>query len=359
MFNVIDVSNLNLTVGHLNGTLAKITVVGNLRLTPNVVLFDVLEYCVSLLSIHKSIKDSKLFVGINEHTCYVQDLNLVKTVGTSNDSGGLYLFDVEQCGKYNVGLSNFDFVCHVPKQLWHGRLDHPSDQVLLFLTVRRSDRVRNLLFKFNDFVLPSDKKYGIEKHVSYSNLSTMNFCFATNLYKSTKLKTYLKDFQDQNWVEVMNSELEALFGNNTWILTDLHVNRKTIGCKWLFKIKYKSSDEIERYKARLIAKDYSQRKGIDYEETFSPVVKMHMHSPLQTHFNVGLRVLRYLKMNLGNLISWKNKKQATLSMSLAEAEYRCMASITCKVVWLINLLKDLNVEDLLPVYLYCDSNYAI
>nr|GEU62612.1 putative reverse transcriptase, RNA-dependent DNA polymerase, Gag-polypeptide of LTR copia-type [Tanacetum cinerariifolium] len=274
MFNVIDVSNLNLTVGHLNGTLAKITVVGNLRLTPNVVLFDVLEYCVSLLSIHKSIKDSKLFVGINEHTCYVQDLNLVKTVGTSNDSGGLYLFDVEQCGKYNVGLSNFDFVCHVPKQLWHGRLDHPSDQVLLFLTVRRSDRVRNLLFKFNDFVLPSDKKYGIEKHVSYSNLSTMNFCFATNLYKSTKLKTYLKDFQDQNWVEVMNSELEALFGNNTWILTDLHVNRKTIGCKWLFKIKYKSSDEIERYKARLIAKDYSQRKGIDYEETFSPVVKM-------------------------------------------------------------------------------------
>ena len=73
MFNVIDISGLNLTVGHPNGTLAKITAVGNLRLTNNVVLFDVLvvpEYCVSLLSVHKLIKDSKLFVGFDEHKCY-------------------------------------------------------------------------------------------------------------------------------------------------------------------------------------------------------------------------------------------------------------------------------------------------
>nr|GFB07259.1 ribonuclease H-like domain-containing protein [Tanacetum cinerariifolium] len=95
-----------------------------------------------------------------------------------------------------------------------------------------------------------------------------------------------------------------------------------------------------------------------------------MHSPLQTHFNVGLRNLKmnlgsgnmcwgYVCISCGNLISWKNKKQSTLSISLAEAEYRCMAFITCKVVWLINLLKDLNVEDLLPVYLYCDSTSAI
>nr|GEV84972.1 putative ribonuclease H-like domain-containing protein [Tanacetum cinerariifolium] len=49
---------------------------------------------------------------------------------------------------------------------------------------------------------------------------------------------------------------------------------KIVGCKWLFKIKYKSSGEIGRYKAILVAKGYSQREGIDYEKTFSPVVKV-------------------------------------------------------------------------------------
>lgn len=69
MFNLIDIYELKLTVGHLNGTLANITHVGNLRLNKDVVLFDVLvvpEYCVSLMSVNKLIKDSKLSVGFDE-----------------------------------------------------------------------------------------------------------------------------------------------------------------------------------------------------------------------------------------------------------------------------------------------------
>ncbi|GJX52845.1 hypothetical protein Tco_0281214 [Tanacetum coccineum] len=72
MFDVVNISELNLTMGHPNGTLAKITHVGNLKLNKNVVLFDVLvvtEYCVSLLFVHKLIKDSKLSVSFDEATC--------------------------------------------------------------------------------------------------------------------------------------------------------------------------------------------------------------------------------------------------------------------------------------------------
>ncbi|GKD20882.1 hypothetical protein Tco_1222585 [Tanacetum coccineum] len=70
MFNIVDISSLMLTVGHPNGTLAKIIAIGNLRLTSSIVLFDVLvvlEYNVSLLSVNKMIKDSKFFVGFDEH----------------------------------------------------------------------------------------------------------------------------------------------------------------------------------------------------------------------------------------------------------------------------------------------------
>lgn len=55
----------------------------------------------------------------------------------------------------------------------------------------------------------------------------------------------------------MNKEIEALIKNNTWEIVDLPKGKKSIGCKWLYKVKLKSNGTLERYKARLIAKCYN------------------------------------------------------------------------------------------------------
>ncbi|GKB75122.1 ribonuclease H-like domain-containing protein [Tanacetum coccineum] len=131
MNNVVNISKLKITVGHPNGTLAKISAIGSLRLTSGIVLFDVLvvpEYNVSLLSVNKMIKDSKFFIGFDEHKCYIQDLNLGKLVGTRSVTGGLYLFDLDKIGMF--ATCNYVFVCNVSSELYHYRLGHPANQVL-------------------------------------------------------------------------------------------------------------------------------------------------------------------------------------------------------------------------------------
>ena len=76
-----------------------------------------------------------------------------------------------------------------------------------------------------------------------------------------------------HWLAAMKEELDSLEENKTWKLVDLPSGRKAIKCKWVYKIKRNASGEVERYKARLVVKGCSQKPGIDYQETYSPVVR--------------------------------------------------------------------------------------
>ncbi|GKA15706.1 ribonuclease H-like domain-containing protein [Tanacetum coccineum] len=359
-------------------------------------------------------------------------------------------------------------------------------------TFRRSSRQTKLPFSLNDFIVEGKVKYRVERVV-----------------------------------DAMNAEIEALNENHTWEITNLPPNKKAIGNKWIYKIKYKSSGDIDRYKARLVVKGFNQKEGIDFDETFSLVVKMstvrcvvalsvtnnwplfqldvnnaflygdldediymiipkgfsskdnknkdlghlkyflgieviktekdlclsqrkyclellkeygllgckpvstpmepnsvlpyipfkddplldnitgyqkllgkliylthtrldiayyvhclaqYMHSPLESHLNNALNVLRYLKgapgkgirYNYGecnNILSgysdadWESlelsKKQNTISKSSTEAEYKSLSSAACEIIWIQKLLLDLNTKVSLPIELHCDNKSAL
>nr|GFA00728.1 hypothetical protein [Tanacetum cinerariifolium] len=168
------------------------------------------------------------------------------------------------------------------------------------VSLRRSQRTSKFSAKLNEFILDNKVKYGLNRYDNHCVLSSENYGFVSNLNKFVEPSSYEEASRDINW------------------------------------IKYKSNGEVERYKARLVAKWHSRKEGINYEETFNPMVKMsivrpvmtplpgnlvlhhketdvdkpdisyyvhclsqHVHVLLKSHFDIALRVLKYLKLALG------------------------------------------------------------
>nr|AOG75316.1 reverse transcriptase [Mirabilis jalapa]AOW44035.1 reverse transcriptase [Mirabilis jalapa]AOW44037.1 reverse transcriptase [Mirabilis jalapa] len=86
-------------------------------------------------------------------------------------------------------------------------------------------------------------------------------------------KTYRTALKDPNWFTSKQDEFDALIRNNTWTLVSPPIGANIISGKWIFRHKIGPDGTLDRYKARWVVRGFNQQAGIDYDETFSPVVK--------------------------------------------------------------------------------------
>ncbi|KAH9659677.1 hypothetical protein KPL70_023950 [Citrus sinensis] len=107
---------------------------------------------------------------------------------------------------------------------------------------------------------------------TFKNFKTLpkTYLTATQDVKPASVKVALAD---QKWYMAMTDELHALRNNETWTLVPAELATKIVGNKWVFRVKYNPDGSVSKYKARLVAKGFHQTYGVDFFETFSPIVK--------------------------------------------------------------------------------------
>ena len=170
---------------------------------------------------------------------------------------------------------------------------------------RRSERQRRPLVR-----------YGIDEFADMAvedavEDSVPHFAYrACQIVEPQTMEEALSSDHAKEWKEAADSEYESLIENETWELVELPSGRKPIGCKWVFKVKHGSNGKVERFKGRLVAKGYDQKYGIDYDETFSPVVRFS-----------SIRALIALAVQNGMLLHQMDVVTAFLNGKLDEEIY--------------------------------------
>eukprot|EP00253_Pinus_taeda_P015845 PITA_15845 len=208
---------------------------------------------------------------------------------------------------------------------------------------------------------------------------------------------YEEPSKSDTWRAAMYEEIESINRNHTWDLVELPEGKTPIGCKCLYKPKINADGSIEKLKARLVAKCYSQQEGIDFDDTFAPVAKLntirmlislatkhkwqlHQLDVKSAFLNGDLKEEIYLvqpegfvkkgqehlvcfsdsdwegnlddrrsitgyTFNIGSgVIAWSSKKHSTVALSSCEAKYQALCVATCEAIRLRRLLNNAGEE---------------
>ncbi|KAJ6889910.1 hypothetical protein NC651_023619 [Populus alba x Populus x berolinensis] len=141
------------------------------------------------------------------------------------------------------------------------------------------------------------------------------------------------------WHNAICDEIATLHFNRTWSLIPFHPSMNVVGSRWVYQIKCRVDGSIERYKVCLVARVFTWQEGIDYSETFSPVIKQ---ATIRLVFSIAvLRNWKIHHLDIHNAflngvlteetpISWKSSKQRTFAHSSIEAKYKALTDGTAE-----------------------------
>lgn len=219
--------------------------------------------------------EENIFVGYCENQKGYRVYNVVtKKVTSTRDA----IF-IENAGIMNNDIdfmsssvnSEQDIVSVIPNEV-----EDMSDEELITSNGYFDDIVQNNNEHMPDINLHNDEYEVIEPRRSerIPKPNRMNdFVYSVNNLKDPDtFDEAIKSIDSNCWIKAMNDELKSLRQNDTWTLVELPMSVRPIQSKWVYKTKVNSDGTIG-YKARLVIKGCAQRKGIDYEETYAPVVK--------------------------------------------------------------------------------------
>ncbi|KAG8479954.1 hypothetical protein CXB51_025047 [Gossypium anomalum] len=184
----------------------------------------------------------------------------------------------------------------LPEDCLEEEVSPPSSSIYLPIAVRKGTR--------------SCTQHPISRFVSYGNLSKSYNAFVSNVDSIETPKNIEEALKSTKWRQAVLEEIKALKDNGTWEISKLPTGKKTVGCKWIFTTKFKPDGSIDRYKARLVARGFTQTYGLDYEETFAPVAKLNT-----------IRVLLSIAVNLEWPLIQLDVKNAFLNGELNEEVY--------------------------------------
>ncbi|XP_074347313.1 uncharacterized protein LOC141686159 [Apium graveolens] len=291
-----------------NGQVTTVHYKGQVSLTSDIVLTDVLlihEFQFNLIYVSQLSKHLNYEAHFNSHHCVIQApmkrvMGIVHLFPPQNS----FVDDIDYVSPSSSATHSLSEtissnsvspdIMHSPEIVSHS----PSISENTLLTVRdsvgnnhdqqnnvritRSVRSKQIPQKFSDYVgLPSiisgkhvnTVSYPIQYVDSVDHLSPSYQSFIANSIQIPE-PTYKQAITDPLWCTTMQAELNALELNQTWKIVDLPPNKRVVGCKWIYKVKYNTDGTLDRYKARLVAKGFTQTQGVDFFQTYAPVAKM-------------------------------------------------------------------------------------